>query len=66
MTDLLRSGRVDVQKEPISDAASGAAEANPGKDIKVHGSPAEQLQEIYEKLIEPTLIDPTFVTHVPT
>ncbi len=29
-------------------------------------SPAEQLQEIYEKLIEPTLIDPTFVTHVPS
>ena len=28
-------------------------------------SPAEQLQEIYEKLIEPTLIDPTFVTQVP-
>jgi lysyl-tRNA synthetase class 2 len=29
-------------------------------------SPAEQLVEIYEKLIEPTLIDPTFVTHVPS
>ncbi|HEY7118131.1 MAG TPA: lysine--tRNA ligase [Tepidisphaeraceae bacterium] len=29
-------------------------------------SPAEQLQEIYEKLIEPTLIDPTYVTHVPS
>jgi lysyl-tRNA synthetase, class II len=28
-------------------------------------TPAEQLQETYEKLIEPTLIDPTFVTHVP-
>ena len=27
---------------------------------------AEQLQEVYEKLIEPTLIDPTFVTHVPS
>lgn len=27
---------------------------------------AEQLQEIYEKLIEPTLIDPTFVTHIPS
>ena len=26
----------------------------------------EQLQEVYEKLIEPTLIDPTFVTHVPS
>ncbi|HTL29588.1 MAG TPA: lysine--tRNA ligase [Tepidisphaeraceae bacterium] len=39
---------------------------HPGKDVKVHGSPAEQLQEVYEKLIEPTLIDPTFVTHVPS
>jgi lysyl-tRNA synthetase, class II len=29
-------------------------------------SPAEQLQEVYEKLIEHTLIDPTFVTHVPS
>ncbi len=29
-------------------------------------SPAEQLQETYEKLIEPTLINPTFVTRVPS
>jgi lysyl-tRNA synthetase class 2 len=29
-------------------------------------SPAEQLQSLYEKLIEPTLIDPRFVTHVPS
>jgi lysyl-tRNA synthetase, class II len=29
-------------------------------------TPAEQLQEVYEKLIEPSLIDPTFVTHVPS
>ena len=29
-------------------------------------SPAEQLADVYEKLIEPTLIDPTFVTHVPS
>jgi lysyl-tRNA synthetase, class II len=29
-------------------------------------SPAEQLVEMYEKLIEPTLNDPTFVTHVPS
>ena len=29
-------------------------------------SPAEQLVEIYEKLVEPTLTDPTFVTHVPS
>jgi len=29
-------------------------------------TPAEQLQAVYEKLVEPTLIDPTFVTHVPS
>ncbi|HEY8748579.1 MAG TPA: lysine--tRNA ligase [Tepidisphaeraceae bacterium] len=29
-------------------------------------SPAEQLVEVYEKLIEHTLVDPTFVTHVPS
>ena len=38
-----------------------------GKSLNVHGkSPAEQLVEVYEKLIEPTLIDPCFVTHVPS
>ncbi|HSI35831.1 MAG: lysine--tRNA ligase [Phycisphaerae bacterium] len=40
--------------------------ANPGKDLKLNGTPAEQLTEVYEKLIEPTLVDPTFVTHVPS
>ena len=29
-------------------------------------TPAEQLVELYEKLIEPTLIDPCFVTHIPS
>jgi lysyl-tRNA synthetase, class II len=29
-------------------------------------TPAEQLVEVYEKLIEPTLIDPCFVTQVPS
>ncbi len=29
-------------------------------------SPAEQLTEVYEKLVEPTLIDPCFVTRVPS
>ena len=31
-----------------------------------HLSAAERLQEVYEKLIEPELIDPTFVTHIPS
>jgi lysyl-tRNA synthetase, class II len=29
-------------------------------------TPAEQLQSVYEKGIEPTLIDPCFVTHIPS
>ena len=42
-------------------------EACATKEIKLDGkSPAEQLVEVYEKLIEPTLIDPCFVTHVPS
>jgi len=28
--------------------------------------PSEQLIEIYEKLVEPTLVDPCYVTHVPS
>ncbi|MEM8782919.1 MAG: lysine--tRNA ligase [Planctomycetota bacterium] len=39
---------------------------NQGKDLSFEGSPAEQLVEVYEKLIEPTLIDPCFVTRVPS
>ena len=54
-------------KEPLSqEQASTLRAANPGKDLKFVGSPAEQLVEVYEKLIEPTLIDPTYVTHVPS
>jgi lysyl-tRNA synthetase class 2 len=37
-----------------------------GSDAILRLSPAEQLQTVYEKLIEPTLIDPCFVTHVPS
>ena len=49
----------------------GKAAAHPqlpsGKALNLRGkSPAEQLVEVYEKLIEPTLIDPCFVTHVPS
>jgi lysyl-tRNA synthetase class 2 len=37
------------------------------KNLQLRGrTPAEQLQEVYEKLVEPTLSDPTFVTHVPS
>jgi lysyl-tRNA synthetase class 2 len=54
-------------KQPITpEQIAALRQANPGKDLKLAGSPAEQLVEVYEKLIEPTLIDPCFVTHVPS
>lgn len=50
----------------VSSLAHGL-EAPGAKDLKLEGkSPAEQLVEVYEKLVEPTLIDPCFVTHVPS
>ncbi|MGH7213957.1 MAG: lysine--tRNA ligase [Tepidisphaeraceae bacterium] len=54
-------------KEPLTTEQIGSLrQTNPGKELKLNGIPAEQLVEVYEKLIEPTLIDPTFVTHVPS
>jgi lysyl-tRNA synthetase class 2 len=53
-------------KQPLSlDRLQQIRDANPGKDIKHSADPAEQLVEVYEKLVEPTLIDPCFVTRVP-
>jgi len=47
--------------------AATYAQLGAGKALNLRGkSPAEQLVEVYEKLIEPTLIDPCFVTHVPS
>lgn len=40
--------------------------SHPDKDLKFDGEPAEQLVEVYEKLIEPTLLDPCFITRVPS
>ncbi len=54
--------RLAAELAPSQAAASGGAKA-PDLDGK---TPAEQLVEVYEKLVEPTLIDPTFVTHVPS
>src|SRR5439155_10570202 len=52
---------------PLTDVQiASLRDANPGKDLKLKGSPAEELQLVYEKRIEPKLIDPTFVTHVPS
>jgi lysyl-tRNA synthetase class 2 len=54
-------------KEPLTqDQIKQLRAANAGKDLKLNGSPAEQLVEVYEKVIEHTLVDPTYVTHVPS
>jgi lysyl-tRNA synthetase class 2 len=55
----------------IEKAAAGRAERSPHANLQVRrklseATPAEQLVEVYEKLIEPTLVDPTYVTHVPS
>ena len=68
VTELVeeRTG-LKFNKEPLSsEQIDELRRQNPGKDLKLNGSPAEQLFEVYEKLIEPTLIDPTFVTHMPS
>jgi lysyl-tRNA synthetase class 2 len=68
MADLVkeRTGWVFTQEAITPEQAAQLRQANSGKDLKLAGSPAEQLVEVYEKLIEPTLIDPCFVTHVPS
>ena len=69
-------------KRPLQEAKPELIDELVGKsgsgDVGVHGkhgthadrihsyTPAEQLVEVYEKLIEPTLIDPCFVTHIPS
>jgi len=68
VTDLVeeRTG-LKFKKEALTGEQIGQLRRqNPGKDLKLNGSPAEQLFEVYEKLIEPTLHDPTFVTHMPS
>ena len=56
--------RFDKQPLPI-ERLQAIRDAHPGKDIKHCADPAEQLVEVFEKLVEPTLIDPCFVTRVP-
>jgi lysyl-tRNA synthetase class 2 len=65
MVDLV--GERGWKFDPDKGVSDPGADVQGAKDLKLAGkSPAEQLQEVYEKLVEPTLIDPTFVTHVPS
>ncbi len=55
-----------VEKQFGSDVDHGSEKVSAYLGRLQSLSSAEQLVEVYEKLIEPTLIDPTFVTHVPS
>lgn len=68
MVDLVeeRTGWKFNHDPASAEQITSLRQANPGKDLKMNGTPAEQLVEVYEKLIEPMLINPTFVTHVPS
>ncbi len=68
ITELVaeRTGWTFSKEALTAEQIAALREKNPGKDLSLKGSAAEQLQEVYEKLIEPTLIDPCFVTHVPS
>ncbi|HET6249778.1 MAG TPA: lysine--tRNA ligase [Tepidisphaeraceae bacterium] len=61
LRESLSLGNTELARAIARDASYGP------KSLALAGkSPAEQLVEVYEKLIEPTLIDPTFVTHIPS
>lgn len=68
MADLVeeRTGWKFTKEAATPEEIERLREQNPGKDLKFDGTPAEQLTEVFEKLIEHTLIDPTFVTRVPS
>ena len=66
----LQESKPDLIQKLSGKAASGDIGGYPGGARHAaritQYSPAEQLVEVYEKLVEPTLIDPCFVTHVPS
>ena len=68
MVDLVeeRTGWKFDKQAAASEVIDRLRKQNPGKDLSFEGTPAEQLTEVYEKLIEPTLVDPCFVTRVPS
>ncbi|MEM6552337.1 MAG: amino acid--tRNA ligase-related protein [Planctomycetota bacterium] len=65
----LKLKRIELVKrglDRVNDQTALERELDEFSDRFRHMSAAEQLVEVYEKLIEPTLIDPCFVTHVPS
>jgi lysyl-tRNA synthetase class 2 len=69
MVDLVeeKTGWRFDPRDPPTDLAAVLAPGVGDRTLDLDAkSPAEQLVEVYEKLVEPTLIDPVFVTHVPS
>ena len=65
--ELIEKFRHQGQKAMLDVGATPVPSSPAPKEMPILGyTPAEQLVEVYEKLIEPTLADPTFVTHVPS
>lgn len=61
------AGDVGIHSFFALQARSGNAYVHGAKEIKLKGkSPAEQLVEVYEKIVQPELKDPCFVTHIPS
>jgi lysyl-tRNA synthetase class 2 len=67
IVDLVRE-RVgwNFDRRPLQEACPAVLEKLATAARVVGYPPAQQLVEVYEKLIEPTLIDPCFVTHLPS
>jgi len=68
LTQVTKLGMQSPDAKPMQLVGAGyQAGHNPVFEKKLLSlTPAEQLVEVYEKLIEPTLIDPCFVTQVPS
>jgi len=63
----LQEAKPELMEKLSGKSGAGDVSGHHGHAAKVaQYSPAEQLVEVYEKLIEHTLIDPCFVTHVPS
>jgi lysyl-tRNA synthetase class 2 len=63
----LQEAMPELLEKLTGKAGSGDVSGHRAHSAKIaQYSPAEQLVEVYEKLIEHTLIDPCFVTHVPS
>ena len=68
--DMLKDQQAERAEQPRSSAGKPPSPEMYRALIKqrmgLYDDPAEQLVDVYERIVEPKLIDPTFVTHVPS